>query len=375
MDLKQLRGEFPITREYVFLNAAAVAPLSRPAAEGVRRYVDHTLRHATIGADFYRTAEQARESAATLLNATADEIAFVKNTTEGIGWVAAGLPWHPGDNVVTANVEFPANVYPWMGLGARGVELRMVREAEGRIPFEDLIQAIDERTRVVSVSAVQYASGFRTDLARLGQVCRDRGVFLCVDAIQALGALPIDVREMRIDFLSADGHKWLCGPEGCGVFYCRRELLDRLVPVFSGWLCMKDALDFGNYRFEFLESARKFDTGSYNLAGICGLQASIDMWLDIGVENVARHVLSLTDQVVSGVESKGYRVISSRRAGEASGIVAFVSGCHDHEKIRRRLQDEHRVIVACREGRLRVSPHAYNTPQEIDRLIELLPGH
>lgn len=375
MHVNQLRELFPITQNYSFLNAAAVTPLSRPAWEAVCRYVEEMCEHAGIGADLYRNAERIRSLAARLIGAATDEVVFVKNTTEGIGWVAGGLPWQAGDNVVITAVEFPANVYPWMGLGRQGVGLRMVKEVDGRVPVDDVMAAIDERTRVVSVSAVQYASGFRMDLPRLGQACRERGVFLCVDAIQALGALPIDVQAMQIDFLSADGHKWLCGPEGCGIFYCRRELLDKLTPVFAGWLCMEDALDFGNYRFEFLRSARKFDTGSYNLAGICGLGASIEMWLEVGIEAVARRVLALTDRLVEGLRAKGYRVISSRLPGEASGIVAFVSDCHDHEEIRKRLHEQHRVIISCREGRLRVSPHAYNTPEEIDQLIDLLPGH
>ncbi|HPD28950.1 MAG TPA: aminotransferase class V-fold PLP-dependent enzyme [Phycisphaerae bacterium] len=375
MNVRQLRELFPITRRYNFLNAAAVAPLSSPASQAMCRYIEHTCGQATIGADFYMNAEQTRSLAAALIGADPDEVTFTKNTTEGIGWVAGGLPWRAGDNVVITAVEFPANVYPWMGLGRQGVDLRMVKEVDGRVPAEDVIAAIDERTRVVSVSAVQYASGFRMDLPRLGQVCRERDVLLCVDAIQALGVLPIDVRAMQIDFLSADGHKWLCGPEGCGIFYCRRELLDRLTPVFAGWLCMEDALDFGNYRFEFLRSARKFDTGSYNLAGICGLGASIEMWLEAGIDVVAQWALALTDRLVEGVRGKGYRVVSSRLPGEASSIVAFVSDHHDHGEIRKRLQEQHRVIISCREGRLRASPHAYNTLEEIDQLIELLPGH
>lgn len=375
MNASRVRELFPITRKYNFLNAAAVAPLSRPASEAMLRYIEHTCEHATLGADFYQNAERIRSLAARLIGATADEVVFTKNTTEGIGWVAGGLPWKTGDNVVITAVEFPANVYPWMGLGKQGVELRMVKEVDGRVPVEEVIAAINERTQVVSVSAIQYASGFRMDLSRLGRTCRERGVLLCVDVIQALGAFPIDVQAMQIDFLSADGHKWLCGPEGCGIFYCRRELLDRLTPVFAGWLCMEDALDFGNYRFAFLRSARKFDTGSYNLAGICGLGASIEMWLEAGIDTVAERVLALTDRLVEGVRAKGYRVVSSRRPGEASGIVAFVSDRHDHEAIRKRLQEEHHIIIACREGRLRVSPHAYNTPEEIDQLTDLLPGH
>jgi cysteine desulfurase / selenocysteine lyase len=375
MDLNSLREFFPVTGSYNFQNNAAVAPLSRPAADAMRRYVDHLLERASVGGDFYQVAERARQSAARLINATPEEIAFVKNTTEGIGWVAGGLKWQPGDNVVTTGVEFPANIYPWMGLRPRGVDLRLVPEIDGRIPVERMVEAMDERTRAVSVSAIQFASGYRMDLAALGRACRERGAFLCVDAIQALGAFPIDVRGMSIDFLSADGHKWLCSPEGCGIFYCRRELLDRLGLVFTGWLCMKGAMDFGNYRFDLVESARRFDTGSYNLVGIHGLGASIDLLLDAGIDAIAARILSLTDRLVAGVQRKGYRIISSRRPGEASGIVSFVSNRHDHEDLRRRLQDEHRVIIACREGRLRASPHAYNSEAEIDQLIDLLPSH
>ncbi|HSW44747.1 MAG TPA: aminotransferase class V-fold PLP-dependent enzyme [Phycisphaerae bacterium] len=375
VDAGQWRDLFPITGRYVFMNHAGVAPLSRPAAEAMREYVQQATDLAGLGAGFYRRAEQVRRAAAGLINADAGELTFVKNTTEGIGWVANGLKWRSGDNVVTTGVEFPANVYPWMALKSRGVELRMVPEDEGRIPTERIMEAIDGRTHVLTVSAVQYGSGFRMDLETLGRFCRERGVLFCVDAIQALGVLPIDVRAMNIDFLSADGHKWLCGPEGCGIFYCRRELLGEIEPVMAGWLCMKDALDFGNYRFEFVDTACKFDTGSYNLAGVYGLGASIEMFLEIGVERIRDQVLMLTDRLVEGLKGKGYRIILSRRPGEASGIVAFASGRHRHDELRDRLEREHHVVIAVREGRLRASPHFYNTIEEMDRLVELLPSH
>ena len=222
MDSSQVRELFPVTKNYNFQNHAAVAPLSKPAADAMRHYIDHLSERATIRGDFYKHAERVRKAAAQLINATPGEVTFVKNTTEGIGWVAGGLNWNTGDNVVTTNVEFPANIYPWMGLRARGVQLEMVPEEDARLPLDRIAEAIDNRTRVVSVSAVQYASGYRSDLAALGRVCKDKGVLFCVDAIQALGVFGIDVREMNIDFLCADGHKWLCGPEGCGIFYCNR---------------------------------------------------------------------------------------------------------------------------------------------------------
>ena len=375
MDIQNWRELFPITRHYSFLNHAGVAPLSKPAAEAMRAHVEQSEDRAGLGAGFYKRAEQVRRLAAALIGAGPEEITFVKNTTEGIGWVANGLKWRPGDNVVTTAVEFPANVYPWMALRSRGVELRMVPEVDGRVPADRVLAAIDSRTRVLSVSAVQYASGFRMDLAALGMACKERGVLFCVDAIQALGVLPVDVRAMNVDFLSADGHKWLCGPEGCGIFYCRRALLNELEPVMAGWLCMKDALDFGHYRFEFVETACKFDTGSYNLAGVYGLGASIEMFLDVGLDRISGHVLTITERLTGGLREKGYRIISSRAPGEASGIVAFASDRHDHEHLRRYLEDEHRVVIAVREGRLRASPHFYNTVEEIDRLVALLPAH
>ncbi len=375
VSIDNVREQFPVARHWCFLNHAGVAPLSRPAAEAMRGYIERLCEHATVGSDFYRHAEHVRRSAARLINATPEEVTFVKNTTEGIGWVANGLNWQTGDNVVTTAVEFPANMYPWMALQARGVRLKTVPEEQGRIEAERIAAAIDAHTRVVTVSAVQYASGYRADLAALGAICKARGVLFCVDAIQALGVLPIDVRAMNIDFLSADGHKWLCGPEGCGIFYCSRSLIGHLRPVMAGWLGMVDALDFGNYRFEFRDDARKFDTGSYNLAGIYGLGASIDLLLEIGVERIAARVLSLTDRLVAGLQNKGYRVVSPRGEGEASGIVSFTSPVHDLRRIVQHLEAEHRVIIALREGRLRASPHVYNTPAEIDRLVELLPGH
>ncbi|MHC4444389.1 MAG: aminotransferase class V-fold PLP-dependent enzyme [Planctomycetota bacterium] len=375
MDLRSIREQFPITQHYNFQNNAAVAPLSKPASEAMKQYADQVCAYATLQSEFYRHAETVRRLSANLINASPDEVTFIKNTTEGIGWVANGLDWEAGDNVVTTGVEFPANIYPWMGLGERGVELKMVPEEDGRVPVERIIEAMDNRTRVLTISAVQYASGYRADLALLGKICRKRSILFCVDAIQALGVLPVDVRAMNIDFLSSDGHKWLCAPEGCGIFYCRRDLIGKLRPVMSGWICMVDAQDYGHYQYKFLDNARKFDTGSFNLSGICGLGSSIKLLLDMGIDKIADHVLMLTDRLVEGIRNKGYRIISSRRPGEASGIVAFVSDVHDQKKIVDELKNDHRVVISLREGRLRASPHVYNTVGQIDQLIELLPNH
>ncbi|MCH8146841.1 MAG: aminotransferase class V-fold PLP-dependent enzyme [Planctomycetes bacterium] len=373
MDWTTLRDEFPITRNYNFLNHATVAPLSKRAADRMRQYVDHAEQNSYLRGGFFKKVEQVRGMVGSLMNANPDEVAFTKGTSEGLSFVANGLTWQNGDNIVTCNAEFGANIYPWEALRPRGVQIRQVLEEDGRIPLERLFELINSRTRLVTISSVQFASGFRTDLATLGEYCQSKGVFLCVDAIQSLGAFPIDVKAMKIDFMAADGHKWLCAPEGCGLFYVRKELQGHLRPTSIGWMSMKCALDYGRAQFEFFDDIRRFDSGSYNLMGIYALGGAIEMFLEIGIEHIAARVMSLTDRLVAGVRDKGYRVVSSRQAGEGSGIVALISDSHDHGEIQRHLQAEHRIVIAVRNGRLRISPHIYNTIKEIDRLIEVLP--
>lgn len=375
IDVAAVRQQMPVTRHHNYLNHAAVAPISGPAVEAMQRYAQEASEHSYARGRLYPEAKRVRQSAAKLLNCHAEEITFVPNTSQGLSYVANGLQWSRGESVVTSGVEFPANIYPWMQLRHQGVVLKMVPEDNGRIPIERLIELIDERTRVLTISSVQFGSGFRSDLAALGTACQERGVLFCVDAIQSLGCMPIDVRAMKIDFLSADGHKWLLGPEGAGIFYCRHELLGLLRPSTVGWLGIKNAMDFSRYQLEFRDDARRFDSGSYNLAGIWGLGASIDWLLGFGIENIWERVKLLTDRLIGGVTAKGYRVVSSRAAGEASGIVSFVSSTHDHQRIVNHLAQEYRTVIATRHGRLRVSPHFYNTEEEIDQLVEHLPEH
>jgi len=375
MDWQQLREEFPITRNFNFLNHALVAPLSKRAGDAARQYLEHSESNAYLRGGFFRKVDQVRGQIASLINAKADEIALTKNTSEGISFVANGLTWQNGDNIVTSNVEFEANVYAWQALRARGVEVRTVLEEDGRIPLEQILEAINSRTRVVAISSVQFASGFRTDLATLGQYCKSKGVFLCVDAIQSLGAFPIDVAAMNIDFLAADGHKWLCAAEGAGIFYVRKEILGHLQPTTIGWLSMKNPFVFGKRQLEFADTARRYEAGSLNIAGIFALSGALELIDEIGLENISSRIISLTDRLTTGLRNKGYRVVSSRQPTEASGIVAFTSDLHDHVELQRHLEAEHHIIIAVRCGRLRASPHAYNTEAEIDQLINALPKH
>lgn len=375
MNWDDIREEFPITRNYSFMNHAAAAPVSRPAAAEARRYFTQAEENSYVHSGFFKHIETVRSQAAHLIHANSDEVAFTKNTSEGISFVANGLTWQTGDNVVITNVEFPANVYPWQALRQRGVEVRMVLEENGRIPLERLIESVDSRTRVVSISSAQYASGFRTDLATLGEYCQSKGVFLCVDACQTLGAFPIDVKAMHIDFLAAGGHKWLCAPEGIGIFYVSKEIQGYLHPTTIGWMSVKEPFAFGKYQFEFADTARRYEAGSYNLPGIYALGGAFSLIERIGIENICCRLLDLTDRLTAGLRDKGYRVFSSRTRSEASAIVSFVSDLHDHDIVQRHLENEHRIVIAVRSGRLRASPHFYNSEAEIERLVEALPAH
>ncbi len=371
--LDEIRQSFPITRNFNFMNHAAVAPLSLPAAEALAGYARELAESAYLAGTYYRAAERVRQTAARLIHADPGEITFVKNTSEGINYVANGIQWVTGDNVVSTSMEFPANVYPWLNLESRGVALKRVRDEDGRIPFDRITAAVDRRTRLVAVSSVQWSNGFRMDLARLGEFCLDKGVLLLVDAIQSLGVHPTDVRAMHIDFLAAGGHKWLVSPEGIGVFYCRRELLGHLRPSEPGYMCMKTSYEAPEPRFDLHDDARRFDSGVYNLAGICGLGASMAYLLEIGIDNVQYRVKQNTDLLAEGLRSKGWKVHSPRTPSEWSGIVSFSSERHDPDVLRKHLRSEFKIVLATRQGRLRASPHFYNTTEEMRQLIDALP--
>lgn len=364
-------GEFPVLRHWDFFNHAAVAPLSGAAAAAMRRFADQAESVAYLDTGWYRDISALRESVARLMNATKEEIAFVPNTSAGISIVASGVDWNAGDRIVTTGVEYPANVYPWIEASrSHGCELVRVAPETDKV-----IEAAEHpKTRLVALSHVQYATGQRHDLARVGAFCRERGILFCVDAIQTLGVLPVDVRAMNIDYLSAGGHKWLLGQEGTGVFFCRRELIDRTKPAVIGWMNVADPLNYGKIDYTLRADARRYEPGSYNVAGLLGLKGSVDLLASIGIEAVSARVHALTDRLVEGVARKGFRVASPRGEGEWSGIVSFAApDPATHHSTWQRLRTEHRTEIAVRDGRLRCSPHFYNTDEQIDRLIERLP--
>ncbi len=367
------RSEFPVTRAWTFLNHAAVAPLSQRARDRMLACADDFLLSGDVHeGDWYREIETARELAARLVHAHPSEIAFLKNTSEGLALVAEGYPWRRGDSVVMVAGEFPANAYPWLHLASRGVTVRTVPpQAGGRIAIDDLAAAIDNTTRVLSISFVQFATGFRSDLGVIGRLCRERDVLFCVDAIQGLGVFPVDVRAMQIDFLSADGHKWLCAPEGAAIFYCRRGLLDTLRPTSIGWRSVVGFADYSKIDFRLRETAARFECGSLNVAGTVALGANLQLFLDIGIETIRDRVRAITDELIVRLKDLGAVIRSPRGASDWSGIVSFELPGQDPQMLRRRCRDR-RVIISCRDGRLRASPHFYNNTGDIDTLIAAL---
>lgn len=372
MDWQALRDEFPVTRRWAFFDHAAVAPWSARAQQALTAWAADLTENGDVHeSDWLRRVEEVRQLAGRLIDADPQDIAFLKNTSEGIGIVAEGFPWRAGDNIVTAAEEYPANLYPWMNLVDKGVEVRRVPSRGSRVVIDDLHAALDDRTRVVSLSAVEYSSGFRNDLTAIGSLCRERGIFFLVDAIQALGVLPLEVRNTPIDCLAADGHKWLLGPEGAALFYLRRDLVNKLHPVGVGWNSVVGALDFARIDFRLKPHAGRWESGTLNLGGIVALGASLGLLLEVGIPRIAERVLELTDYLCAEAPRAGLEVFSSRRPEDRSGIVSLIVPGADPRQPVRRCRDAG-IVINQRAGRVRVSPHCYNNREEIDRFLKVL---
>jgi len=375
--LRRLReDEFPIIEKCAYLNHAGVGPLPRRSAARMRMLAEWVSctgdRH---WLERQEEADRVRGLAARLLGAReTHEVAFIENTSSGISLVAEGLDWKPGDNVVGADFEFPSNIYPWMNLASRGVEFRRAAERDGRIDPEELLSLIDDRTRMLGLSWVQYASGFRSDLARLGSACRERGVLFVVDVIQGLGALPIHVEDDFVDVAVASSHKWLLGPEGIGILYVSDRVVEQLRPVRAGWRSVRELFQWADFDLTWGEGATRFESGSLNVYGIVALGGSLEILLEAGADRIEPWVLSLAERGARGLKDLGFAVVSSRVPGETSGIVTAVPpGGQDAAELAKKLNARD-VVVAARAGRLRISPHLYNTEGEVDRFLETLEG-
>jgi selenocysteine lyase/cysteine desulfurase len=368
----------PAVARWAYFDHAAMSPLPQPTADAFRKWLDEAVEVGNPAwPDWMKGLEEVRRTAAGMIGAHADEVAFVGNTTQGISLVAEGIDWQAGDNVVTLADEFPSNVYPWFNLADRGVQTRRVpTEVSGRLDLDRLAEACDERTRVVTVSWVGFATGYRHDVRQIAAIAHDRGALLFVDAIQGLGAFPLDVDELGIDFLAADGHKWMLGPEGAGVAYIRREHLATLRPMGVGWHSVTPGQDYTHIELNLRPTAARYEGGTENVCGILALGASLKLLADLGIASVAAAVLDVTDRACERLAEIGAKIISDRRmdyrGGEQrSGIVAFELPGRDAMALKRHCMREE-VVLGCRAGRLRISPHAYNNEEDLGRLVDAL---
>jgi selenocysteine lyase/cysteine desulfurase len=371
--------QFPILRKWVFFNHAGVSPMPRVATDQLRAIADEADHDAYLSDGWYGWIERLRQAAARIINATPDEIALVKNTGEGLSLVARGIDWKPGDVIVTTAVEYPSNMYPWMDVARRdGATLVCVPpRQDGACTLLDthaILEAIERPgVRLVTLSHVQFSTCQRLDVATIGRRCREKGICFCVDVIQSMGVLPVDVQAMCIDVAAADGHKWMLGPEGEGIVYVRREWQDRLRPLSIGATTVVNWRDFDTYDFTLHPNARRYECGTHNLPGIRALTASLEMLEKVGIEQVFARVTALGDRLLAGAVEKGWTIACPRDAASRSGAVAIVSANHDPAAVWKTLRKEHRVECAVRGGRLRASPHFYNTEQQVDRFLETLP--
>lgn len=372
---ENLRALFPITERVVYLNHAAASPPPKPTIEAVAAQIKDVASSGTL---HYRSwvmvRERARGLAAEMLGARAEQVAFMRNTSDGLSTIANGLRWRAGDNIVTFRREFPSNVYPWLRLrGAYNVEVRFCEERDGRIDLEELIGLIDDRTRIVAISQVQYGSGFRADLERIGRAARSHDALMVVDVIQGMGVLPIDVEAELIDAAAGACHKWLLTPEGVGLLYLSDRARERIEPTLVGWSSVTDPEDYGNFEQGWARGALAWETGTFATALIHGLEASLSLLKEVGIERINDYLSELTDYLCERLSSRDYKVISSRRAGEKSQIVCILPKEGWTPLALYAQLKKQNVIAAPRGERLRISPHLYSTTEDIEALIDALP--
>jgi cysteine desulfurase/selenocysteine lyase len=367
----QYRELYPITKERVFLDHAALSPLSETIVADIQELLqDYSLYGSSKWEKWFNKVEEARGFASKLINCDADEISFTMNTSDAIMFVVEGLEWKNGDNIVSIEREFTANYYPWTTLKHEGVELRLVPQVDGRFDVSDIEKAIDDRTRLVTISWVQFLSGFRAPLKEIGAMCRKKNILFAIDAIQALGALKLDIKECKIDFMFCGGPKWLLSPIGTGIFYCRKDLIEQLRLRRLGWMSVKEPFDFKNLSQPLKDSARRFEYSNMNQAGLIGMRRSLQTFLEIGLEKIEERILYLTDILAEGIANKGIQIYSPRNGGEKSGIITFSVG-EKTQALYEKLMNKD-ITVSVREGMIRVAPHYYNNEADLEAFLKFL---
>jgi cysteine desulfurase/selenocysteine lyase len=369
---------FPVTRNCIYLNHAANGPLPRPTARTMHTYIEETSNFGNVTYDRWTIYGQgAHRRLANMINARPDQVAMTASTSDGLMHIANGLRWQAGDAILTAEGEFPSNVYPWLNLQEQGVQVHFVKMRENRIRIEDVFEQITDRTRLVSLSLVEFSTGFRNNIAAIARFCHDRGILCGIDAAQALGALAIDVQQLGIDYLAAAAHKWLLSPQTTGILYVSDSLLAQLQVPRRGWFSVETPFDFINYDQPIKPGAARFEHSTPNRMPVVGLDASLGIFesIDGGMEAVEARILGLTGHAIAGLEQLGYPIVSSQETGERSGIVCFQPHPAFQDMTPQQIVDElaaRNIYIAARGTVARISPHFYNTLEDIDTLLNVL---
>ena len=373
--LETIRGQFPhIKSGQIYLNHASTSPLSTPVVNAMTKFLQARSDGTLVSYDDdVRIETDCRVAVQRLIHAESRErIALIGNTSDAINIVASGLPWQRGDRIILNDMEFPANVYPYFHLQEQGVIVDILKCPNGKITLETIADAITPRTRVVALSAVQFLSGFRADLASIGQMCRDRKIWFVVDGIQAVGAVQIDVQKMKIDGLAAGAQKWQMSVQGTGFLYVNESLQEAIHPQFVGWLGVQDAWDFYNYGQPLASSAKRYEGGTVNHLGFSGMAAALSLLIDQGGEAIERHILTLTKILSTGLQSiDGVKLISPVDENERAGIATIeLAPPRDAKNVFKSLLARN-IVISLREGKLRYSPHFYNSLKEVETVIEV----
>ncbi len=373
MNLDRVRDEFELVRRgVIFLNHAGVSPISHRCAERMKDTIE--LNHAFpfhMWSEFKKRLNTSRHSVANMLNVQPDEIAFAQNTTEGINWIANGIDWHPNDRIVSIRGEYPANIYPWMRLREKGVIFHLMQPEDERISLDQIEKALIPGTRLLTLSLVQFASGFRINLEEVGELCKSKGVLFMVDLIQGMGAFPLNLKKANVDFAAGGSQKWLLGPQGAGFFYCPHEHFNLVKPTCVGADSVAKTLPYLQYDFVFREDTRRFEYGTLPTVNLIGMGTAIDFLLECGLQTISKRVHTLTNILVDGAISKGYHCHSPRGEGEWSGIVMLTHPNLSNEAVVSQLREKE-IWAIEREGRIRLAPHFYQTEEEMKKVVDAL---
>ncbi len=372
---EKVRGLFPITKNYAYLNSAAVAPLPTISVEAVRRQLHDVSENGSLNFNqWIDTKNRTRVIIAQMLKVKPEQIAFMRNTSDALSTIANGLKWRKGDNIVSFAKEFPANFHAWRRIrDAFDVELRLCPERNGRIDLDEFIGLIDESTKLVSISAIQYGSGFRADLERIGRAARAVDALFVVDIIQAFGVMPFDLEAQMVDAAAGASHKWLCSPEGCGILHLSDRARERIEPTLVGWISVGEPFDFEDTEQSYKPNALAWETGTGSISLFYGLEQSVKLLQETGVEKIQIYLEELTDYLCELLAGKNYEIVSSRTKDEKSQIICIKHlGGLTPPEIAKRLEREN-IIVSPRNDRIRIAPHFFNNREDIEKLIEVLP--